>query len=121
MNNPKYKRVLLKVSGEALLGNQDFGIDYKPVEMMAHEVKSILDEGVQEDLLQIMILREDSADEADEFIPVLQGITAGVDQTDPVVELIHVLRAFVDVDDVSVDLGDGVICLIDEILCFASA
>ena len=24
----KYKRVLLKISGEALLGNQQFGIDY---------------------------------------------------------------------------------------------
>ena len=47
MNNPKYKRVLLKVSGEALLGDQEFGIDYKPVEMMANEIKTILDEGVQ--------------------------------------------------------------------------
>ena len=32
----KYKRVLLKISGEALLGNQQFGIDYEPVEMIAH-------------------------------------------------------------------------------------
>ena len=47
MSNPKYKRVLLKVSGEALLGTQEFGIDYIPVEMMAHEIKTILDEGVQ--------------------------------------------------------------------------
>lgn len=47
MSNPKYKRVLLKVSGEALLGEQEFGIDYKPVEMMALEIKTILDMGVQ--------------------------------------------------------------------------
>ncbi len=47
MSNPKYKRVLLKVSGEALLGSQEFGIDYEPVEMMAHEIKTILDMGVQ--------------------------------------------------------------------------
>ncbi len=47
MSNPKYKRILLKVSGEALLGEQEFGIDYKPVEMMANEIKSILDEGVE--------------------------------------------------------------------------
>ncbi len=47
MSNPKYKRVLLKVSGEALLGEQEFGIDYKPVEMMSNEIKTILDEGVQ--------------------------------------------------------------------------
>ena len=39
----KYKRVLLKISGEALLGNQQFGIDYEPVEMIANEIKSIYD------------------------------------------------------------------------------
>ena len=47
MSNPKYKRILLKVSGEALLGKQEFGIDYEPVEMMAKEIKSILDKGVE--------------------------------------------------------------------------
>ena len=47
MSDLKYKRILLKVSGEALLGDQEFGIDYKPVEMMSHEIKTILDEGVQ--------------------------------------------------------------------------
>ena len=47
MSNPKYKRILLKVSGEALLGSQEFGIDYEPVAMMANEIKSILDEGVE--------------------------------------------------------------------------
>lgn len=47
MCNPKYKRILLKVSGEALLGKQEFGIDYEPVDMMANEIKSILDEGVE--------------------------------------------------------------------------
>ena len=47
MSNLKYKRVLLKVSGEALLGEQEFGIDYKPVDMMSKEIKSILDQGVQ--------------------------------------------------------------------------
>ena len=43
----KYKRVLLKISGEALLGNQQFGIDYEPVEMIANEIKSIYDKGVE--------------------------------------------------------------------------
>ena len=47
MTNLKYKRVLLKVSGEALMGEQEFGIDYKPVEMMAHEIDTILKLGVQ--------------------------------------------------------------------------
>ena len=47
MSNLKYKRILLKVSGEALLGKQEFGIDYEPVDMMANEIKSILNEGVE--------------------------------------------------------------------------
>ncbi len=47
MAETKYKRVLLKVSGEALMGKQQFGIDYDPVEMIANEVKSIYDKGVE--------------------------------------------------------------------------
>ena len=43
----KYKRVLLKISGEALLGSQQFGIDYDPVVMIADEIKSITDAGVE--------------------------------------------------------------------------
>ena len=43
----KYKRVLLKVSGEALLGDQDFGIDQKPVEMIDNEIKEAHDMGAQ--------------------------------------------------------------------------
>ncbi len=43
----KYKRVLLKISGEALLGNQQFGIDYEPVEMISQEIKSIYEQGAQ--------------------------------------------------------------------------
>ena len=43
----KYKRVLLKISGEALLGNQQFGIDYEPVEMIANEIKSVYERGVE--------------------------------------------------------------------------
>lgn len=36
----KYKRILLKISGEALLGDQQFGIDQKPVKMIASEIKA---------------------------------------------------------------------------------
>jgi uridylate kinase len=35
----KYKRVLLKISGEALMGPRQFGIDYDTVERIAAEVK----------------------------------------------------------------------------------
>lgn len=43
----KYKRILLKISGEALLGTQQFGIDLEPVKMIAGEIKKALDMGAQ--------------------------------------------------------------------------
>ncbi len=47
MTDNKYKRVLLKISGEALLGEQLFGIDPHPVEMIADEIRSIYERGVE--------------------------------------------------------------------------
>ena len=47
MADNKYKRVLLKISGEALLGEQLFGIDPKPIEMIADEIRSIYERGVE--------------------------------------------------------------------------
>ena len=43
----KYKKVLLKISGEALLGNQQFGIDPEPVHNICQEIKKAYDMGVQ--------------------------------------------------------------------------
>ena len=43
----KYKRILLKISGEALLGDQQFGIDQKPVKMIANEIKKAKDAGAE--------------------------------------------------------------------------
>ena len=43
----KYKRILLKISGEALLGTQQFGIDQEPVKMIANEIKKAIDMGAQ--------------------------------------------------------------------------
>lgn len=44
---PKYQRVLLKLSGEALMGEHQFGIDPKIVDRIAQEVKELHDAGVQ--------------------------------------------------------------------------
>lgn len=44
---PIYKRVLLKISGEALAGEQRFGINEKMTRKVAEEVKQIHDLGVQ--------------------------------------------------------------------------
>lgn len=43
----KYNRILLKISGEALLGSQQFGIDQEPVKMIATEIKKAIDMGAQ--------------------------------------------------------------------------
>ena len=47
MPGPKYGRILLKLSGEALLGDQQFGVDPKVLLYLAKEIKSITDKGVQ--------------------------------------------------------------------------
>ena len=75
MANNKYKRVLLKISGEALLGEQQFGIDPKPVEMIADEIRSIY--GVEE--------REKPEEEKD--LPVFEQYkleTAGYEEPEEV-------------------------------------
>jgi len=47
MSELKYKRILLKISGEALMGKQSFGIDQEPVEMIANEIKNAHEAGAQ--------------------------------------------------------------------------
>jgi uridylate kinase len=46
-NKPVYKRILLKVSGEALMGSGDFGIDPITVDFICNEIKSIKDLGLE--------------------------------------------------------------------------
>ncbi len=45
--NPHYRRVMLKISGEALMGDQGFGLHPPTVERIAAEVKSVHDLGVE--------------------------------------------------------------------------
>ena len=47
MINEKIKRILLKLSGEALLGDQPFGVDPKVLVYLAKEIKSIVDNNVE--------------------------------------------------------------------------
>ncbi|HTF29366.1 MAG TPA: UMP kinase [Flavitalea sp.] len=44
---PKYKRVLLKLSGESLMGDKSFGFDTAITEQYANDIKSIVDLGVE--------------------------------------------------------------------------
>lgn len=44
---PIYRRILLKLSGEALMGDEEFGIDPKVLDRMAQEIKELVELGVQ--------------------------------------------------------------------------
>ena len=44
---PKYKRVLLKISGEALMGGRDYGLDPDTVERIATDVREVHELGVE--------------------------------------------------------------------------
>ena len=44
---PAYKRILLKISGEALMGDQNYGIDTKIAESVAQEIKAVHALGVE--------------------------------------------------------------------------
>lgn len=47
MGTPKYKRVLLKLSGEQLAGKYEFGVDPEIASFLAAEVKKVVDSGCQ--------------------------------------------------------------------------
>jgi uridylate kinase len=46
-NQPAYRRILLKISGEALMGEQTFGIDVDIAREVAEEIKQVHDLGIQ--------------------------------------------------------------------------
>lgn len=47
MDQPVYKRVLLKLSGEALTGKHSYGIDYETVNKIAMEIKEVVQMGTE--------------------------------------------------------------------------
>ena len=47
MDKPVYKRILLKLSGEALLGDEDYGIDPAIIGRIANEILEVRNTGVQ--------------------------------------------------------------------------
>ena len=44
---PKYKRILLKLSGEAMAGDKGFGLDFDTVMKICASVKECVDAGIQ--------------------------------------------------------------------------
>ncbi len=47
MSKPIYKRVLLKLSGEALMGSEKFGLDQKTIERICRDIKATAEMGVE--------------------------------------------------------------------------
>ncbi|HBR30056.1 MAG TPA: UMP kinase [Firmicutes bacterium] len=47
MGSPKYQRIMLKLSGEALAGEKGFGLDYKVVDRVARQIQEVVNLGVQ--------------------------------------------------------------------------
>jgi len=47
MADTKYKRILLKLSGEALMGDQQYGIDNSRLMQYGEEIKAITDQGIE--------------------------------------------------------------------------
>lgn len=46
-SSARYKRVLLKLSGEALMGNRDYGLEQEIVDRVANEIKTVIEMGVE--------------------------------------------------------------------------
>jgi uridylate kinase len=46
-NEPKFQRILLKLSGEALQGDQDYGVDPKRIDEVARQIHELVESGVQ--------------------------------------------------------------------------
>ncbi|APF26367.1 UMP kinase [Clostridium sporogenes] len=47
MNEPKYKRVMLKLSGEALSGEKGFGFDFDFTKEISEQIKKLVDMGIE--------------------------------------------------------------------------
>ena len=47
MSTPKFKRIMLKISGESLAGNIGYGYDFEVVNRISQEIKDLVDMGIQ--------------------------------------------------------------------------
>jgi uridylate kinase len=45
--SPRYKKILLKMSGEVLMGDALFGIDTKTIQAVAEDIKEVVDHGIE--------------------------------------------------------------------------
>ena len=62
-----YKRILLKLSGEALMGERQYGIDPKRLAEYAKEIKQVMQQGIEVDIVIGVITRLQTALEIKEI------------------------------------------------------
>jgi len=70
-DQPIYKRVLLKLSGEGLMGEQDFGLDLPTMERIGNDIKTVREMGVEVCLVV----------GGGNIFRGVAGVTAGLDRT----------------------------------------
>lgn len=68
---PVYKRILLKISGESLMGQQDSGIELPVLERVCRDIKAVYDSGVEVALVV----------GGGNIFRGLKGVAAGIDRT----------------------------------------
>ena len=51
-DKPRYKKILLKMSGEVLMGDALFGIDTQTLEAVAEDIKEVVDHGIEMDVVE---------------------------------------------------------------------
>jgi uridylate kinase len=82
MSQLRYKRILLKLSGEALMGDREYGIDPKVLSKYAEELRTVIDLGVQVGIVigggNIYRGVEDSSDGIDKVTGDHMGMLATV-------------------------------------------
>jgi len=47
MNKPEYRRIVLKISGEALAGDQGFGLEEKTLDSIASQIRDVMNLGIE--------------------------------------------------------------------------
>lgn len=51
----KYKRILLKLSGEALMGDRQYGIDPHRLSEYAQDIKQVVEQGVEVAIVMVVV------------------------------------------------------------------
>src|SRR3990167_4082106 len=74
MSKPKFKRILLKLSGEALMGNRNYGLDADVIDNISKEIKGIHGLGVELATVINALALQDALEKKGIFTRVMSAI-----------------------------------------------